>query len=130
MIRYAWITSAVAILAMAFAFPAVAQDANDSNGGSFFSELPVEVHGFYDMRAGYRLRKDKYEKDMSIMENRLQLDLDSYLDWGDIKVKGDVFGDWVQEQADFDLREANVFVRPFDFMDLKLGRQIQRTRPL
>jgi len=124
MIRYAWITSAVAILAMAFAFPAVAQDANDSNGGSFFSELPVEVHGFYDMRAGYRLRKDKYEKDMSIMENRLQLDLDSYLDWGDIKVKGDVFGDWVQEQADFDLREANVFVRPFDFMDLKVGRQI------
>ena len=58
------------------------------------------------------------------MENRLQLDLDSYLDWGDIKVKGDVFGDWVQEQADFDLREANVFVSPFDFMDLKLGRQI------
>jgi len=105
--------------------PVMAQedDANDSN--SFFSRLPaIEVHGFYEMRAGYRLRKDKYEKDMSIMENRLQVDLFSYPDWGDIKVKGDVFGDLVEEQADFDLREANIFLRPNDFMDVKVGRQI------
>ncbi|MCH8119530.1 MAG: hypothetical protein IIC00_07365 [Planctomycetes bacterium] len=84
----------------------------------------MEVHGFYETRSGYRLRKDKYEKDMSIMEDRLQLDLSSYPDWGDLKVKGDVFGDLVTEEVDFDLREANVFVSPLDFMDLKVGRQI------
>jgi len=102
--------------------PVIAQE---DNANDFTSLLPnLEFHGFYEARAGYRLRKDKYEKDMSIMENRLQLDLSSYSDWGDIKVKGDVFGDLVEEQADFDLREANIFLRPNDFMDLKVGRQI------
>ena len=75
------------------------------------------------MRSGYRLRKDKYEKDMSIMEQRLQIDLSSYLDWADFKVKGDIIGDLVEEQADFDLREAYMSTSPYDFMDLKVGRQ-------
>ncbi len=101
---------------------AAASDENAEN--SLFSKLPIETHGFYEMRGGYRLQNDRYEKDMSIMENRLQLDLYSYLDWGDLRVKGDVFGDLVEEQGDFDLREANVFIRPLDFMDLKVGRQI------
>jgi hypothetical protein len=100
--------------------PAGADDTNDS----FFSKLPVETHGFYETRAGYRLQNDKYEKDMSIMENRFQTDLYSYLDWGDIRVRGDLYGDLVEEQIDFDLREANVFLRPSSFMDLKVGRQI------
>ncbi len=82
------------------------------------------LHGFYEIRSGYRLRNDPYEKDMSIMEQRLQIELSSYLDWADFKVKGDVFGDMVEEQADFDLREAFIFTRPYDFMDLKVGRQI------
>ena len=86
-------------------------------------DLDVEVHGFYELRSGYRLRKDKYEKDMSVMETRLQTDLSSYPEWGDIKVKGDVYGDMVEEQAEFDLREANIFTRPVEFMDLKVGRQ-------
>jgi hypothetical protein len=108
-----------------FSFPAEAASDDAKANRSFFHNLPeVEVHGFYEMRAGYRLRKDKYEKDMSIMENRLQLDLSSYLDWADLKVRGDIFGDLVTEQADFDLREANIFTRPLDFMDLKIGRQI------
>ncbi|MBN2138433.1 MAG: hypothetical protein JW720_11560 [Sedimentisphaerales bacterium] len=96
----------------------------DANDGSWFKLPPIEVHGFYEMRAGYRTRKDKYAKDMSIMENRFQLDLYSYMDWGDIRVKGDFYGDLVEEQGSFDLREANVFFRPFKFMDMKIGRQI------
>jgi hypothetical protein len=103
---------------------AVASDENADANDSFFSKLSVEMHGFYEVRAGWRLRKDKYEKDMSIMENRLQLDLYSYLDWADLRFKGDVFGDLVTEKGHFDLREANVFTRPTDFMDLKVGRQI------
>jgi len=99
-------------------------DTDENAGGSIFSDLPIEVHGFYETRSGTRLRKDKYEKDISIMEDRLQLDLSSYPDWGDLKVKGDVLADWAAERADFDLREANIFVSPFDFMDMKVGRQI------
>jgi hypothetical protein len=104
--------------------PASAQEDSQKSEGSFLRELPVEVHGFYEIRSGYRLRNDKYEKDMSVMETRLQIDLASYLDWADLKVKGDVIGDMVTEQADFDLREANIFARPTDFMDIKVGRQI------
>jgi len=103
---------------------AAASDENAEAEDSFFSKLPIETHGFYEVRGGYRLQNDKYEKDMSIMEGRLQFDLFSYFDWGDVKVKGDVFGDMVTEEGDFDLREANVFTRPTEFMDLKVGRQI------
>jgi len=125
MIRFGKIITLLVIwIIMGISLPAVALDTDENTDGSFFSELPIEMHGFYEMRSGYRLRKDKYEKDMSIMENRLQLDLSSYPDWGDLKVKGDIFGDLVDEQADFDLRQANVFVSPFDFMDMKVGRQI------
>ncbi len=125
MIRSGRITTLLAIwIFVGVSLPAIAADTDENSDDSFFSDIPIEVHGFYEMRSGWRLRKDKYEKDMSIMENRLQLDLSSYPDWGDLKFKGDVFGDLVEEQADFDLREANIFVSPLDFMDLKVGRQI------
>jgi hypothetical protein len=104
---------------------AEASDENTDVNDSFISKLPpIETHGFYELRGGYRLQNDKYEKDMSIMEGRFQLDFFSYLDWGDIKVKGDVTGDMVTEEGDFDLREANIFTRPTDYMDVKVGRQI------
>jgi hypothetical protein len=102
----------------------VAGTSDGKAGESFFSKLPVEMHGFYEVRAGYRLLNDKYEKDMSIMENRLQLELSSYPDWADLKFKGDFIGDLVTEEGDFDLREANIFLRPTDYMDVKVGRQI------
>ena len=103
----------------------VASDENADVNDSFFSKLPpVETHGFYEIRGGYRLQEDKYEKDMSIMEGRFQFDLFSYFDWGNVKVKGDLLGDMVTEEGDFDLREANIFTRPTDFMDVKVGRQI------
>ncbi len=104
--------------------PAAAEDENQEAGDSLFGDMPIEIHGFYEIRTGYRIRKDPYEKDMSVMETRLQVDLASYPDWGDLKVKGDVFGGLVEEQADFDLREAYIFTQPLEFMDLKVGRQI------
>jgi hypothetical protein len=103
---------------------AAASDENAEAKESFLSKLPIETHGFYEFRGGYRLLEDKHEKDMSIMEGRFQFDLLSYQDWGDVKVKGDVIGDLVLEEGDFDLREANIFSRPTDFMDVKVGRQI------
>jgi len=110
--------------ALVLSLPAAAQDSDENDNDSFLSNLPVEVHGFYEIRSGYRLRKDKYQKDMSIMENRLQLEVSSYLDWADLKFKGDVFGYIGTERAYLDLREAYIFSRPFDFMDFKVGRQI------
>ena len=71
----------------------IASDENADAEESFFSKLPIETHGFYEVRGGYRLQEDKYEKDMSIMEGRFQFDLFSYFDWGDVKVKGDLLGD-------------------------------------
>ena len=113
----------VLLFAVVMCVVPVANAAEDDTPG-FLSDLEFEVHGFYEMRAGYRTRKDAYQKDMSIMENRLQVDIDSYLEWIDLKVKADVYGDMVTEQADFDLREAYALTYPFEFMDLKVGRQI------
>jgi hypothetical protein len=97
----------------------------EGKADSFLSGLPpIDLHGFYEIRSGYRTRKDKYQKDMSVMETRLQLELSSNLSWADLKVKGDVLGDLVTEEGDFELREAYMFTMPFDFMDLKVGRQI------
>jgi len=119
MIYYKW--SIAVILVVALSLPVMAQEDNTSDMNSLFANM--DVHGFYEIRSGYRTRKDKHEKDMSIMEQRLQIDLSSYLDWADFKIKGDIIGDLVEEQADFDLREAYIFMRPYDFMDLKVGRQ-------
>lgn len=91
---------------------------------SKLSEMPLDVHGFYEMRAGYRTEENKHQRDMSVMENRLQLELSSYTTWADFKLKGDFIGDRVEEKGKFDMREAYIFTVPVDFMDLKLGRQI------
>lgn len=116
------------IAIFAFSFSALAAGEPNEPVPSFFDDIKdvTEIHGFYEMRGGYRLQNDKYEKDMSIMENRLQLDSYSFFDWGDITVRGDAYGDLVEEQAEFDLREASFFARPADsdYMDLKIGRQI------
>jgi len=113
-------------LAAAIAPVAAAQDEEPKPDPvkEFFDKLDTEYHGFYEARAGYRLQNDPHEKDMSIMEARYQFDLFSMRDWGDVKVKGDVYGDGVEEKGVFDLREANLFMRPTDSMDVKLGRQV------
>ncbi len=120
------ITAAVVLFAAAFSPIVVAQDEEPKPNPvkEFFDKLDTEYHGFYEVRSGYRLQNDPYEKDMSIMEARYQFDLFSMREWGDIKVKGDVYGDGVEEKGVFDLREANIFTRPTDSMDVKLGRQV------
>lgn len=119
--RLRWIFG-ICVMCSSMAAAAASTESTDAND-SLLSKLPVETHGFYEIRGGYRLQNDKYEKDMSIMENRLQLDVSSYLDWADLKFKGDFIGDMVEEEGDFDLREANIFARPTDYMDIKIGRQ-------
>jgi len=110
------------LLALVCGTAAVGLGQEDEQKESWLGEW--DLHGYYELRAGYRTRKDPYEKDMSLMETRLQLDASTYNDWADFKFKGDVYGDLVLEEAEFDLREANIFTRPTDYMDLKIGRQI------
>ncbi|MDW7773299.1 MAG: hypothetical protein SCH71_10455 [Desulfobulbaceae bacterium] len=90
----------------------------------WLSEHEAELHGFADMRAGVRLGDDPHEKEASLGELRLQLDLFKYLDRGSIKLKGDVVADTVAEEVRPELREANLLYSPLDFMDVRLGRQI------
>ncbi len=99
-----------------------ANEKEESEFMRLFSD--ASVHGFYEIRGGYRLSNDKHEKDMSLMEMRYQLDLSTRNEWMDIKLKGDIIGDLVEEQGDFDMREAYILTYPADFLDLKIGRQI------
>lgn len=84
----------------------------------------LEVNGFFEMRAGSRLQDDPGEKDISVLETRLQVDLFTYTDWMDFKFKGDVLANGVTEDVEGEVREGWLFSRPSDYLDLKLGRQV------
>ena len=93
---------------------------------NFLDELfaNAHLHGFTEARVGYRLHSDDNQKDKSLMEMRFQFDIDSRTELFDFKLKGDIIGDNVDEEGDFDLREAYFIAYPADFLDLKIGRQI------
>jgi len=88
-------------------------------------KLPFGVHGFFETRAGTRVQDDDAQsKTGSIGEARFQLDLDQALDWAELRFKTDFVHDWVTNEWDTDVREANAVLMPFDFADIKIGRQI------
>ena len=92
---------------------------------SFLETLPFELHGFLEARGGLRTQDDPHEsKTATLGETRLQLHLFKALGWAKFRIKSDFLYDGVAEGADVDLREANAIFTPFDFMDLKVGRQI------
>lgn len=84
----------------------------------------VENHGFFETRLGCRTHNDLHEKDFSIAESRLQLELFRSTRKVDLKVQVDTTADLITEQGDSDLRQASLFFRPTEWMDIKLGRQI------
>lgn len=108
-------------------------------GGLFFSVLfvwgawagddlkafsPVEVNGFLELRAGCRVRDDPRQKQASVMESRLQAELFTYAPWAEFKYKGDAWADGIIEKGEYDTREAWMFARPSDVLDVKIGRQV------
>jgi hypothetical protein len=101
--------------------PAVAESDWQDN---LFDSYGLEVNGFVEARGGVRVRQDPLEKDYSIAETRLQLDISKDLEWGMIKLKGDLYGDQVTEEFGAQLREANLVFSPLDSVDLKAGRQV------
>ncbi|HPY76994.1 MAG TPA: hypothetical protein PLQ45_04055 [Anaerohalosphaeraceae bacterium] len=119
-----WIAGKISIVWLAVVLTA-AVAADQPKEPSIWSQFaPLEAHGFYEIRGGYRLQNDRYEKDMSVMESRFQLDLYTYNDWAEFKYKGDVYGDLTLEKGRYQTRETWISFQPTEFMDVKLGRQI------
>jgi hypothetical protein len=89
--------------------------------------------GFFETRLGARTQRDPYERDLSISEARLRLELDRQFGSYVFKLGGDLIVDplfdrWQPDLETgagfFDLREANVATSPLPWLDLKLGRQV------
>jgi len=92
-------------------------------------KLPFGLHGFVETRVGTRVRSNRYiSETASIGETRLQLEASKDFELGDlmpeVRIKTDFYYDAVKKHALADLREANVVFAPFDFLDVKLGRQV------
>ncbi len=97
------------------------------------TSLPFDLSGFWEGRLGFRTQRDPYEKDVSIGETRLQLQVEKAWDRVSFKLTTDFLYDPVLdhqairlEKGDgfLDLREASLLIRPTNFMDVKIGRQI------
>ena len=95
--------------------------------------LGIDVHGFADLRAGTRITEDDYERDTSLLESRLQLDVSRIGDFATFQIRADFLYDDIPKETDLDLedgtgfidlREANILFSPIDLMDVKIGRQI------
>jgi len=84
----------------------------------------TDLNGFIETRAGVRLQNDPHQKDASLGETRLQLDLASDLPGVILKIKADLLADLVTEEAVAELRELNFLFSPLQSMDVKLGRQV------
>ena len=93
----------------------------------------LDIHGFIEMDYGAKLSDDTTKNDSyNMAEARLQLQLSHYFsgenylaDKGSaINLKADFLVDgYYSGKTSFDLREANFVFTPWDFMDVKAGRQ-------
>jgi len=95
--------------------------------------LPFDLTGFGEMRIGLRLQDDPTQKQVSIGEGRLHLEVVKSWQGVTANLATDFLYDPVLDrhridlesgEGWFDLREANLVFRPTDFSDVKIGRQI------
>jgi len=87
-------------------------------------EHETDLYGFIEARGGLRLDRRENERDGSIGETRLQLDLGRQLESGGLKFKADLVADGVEENLRAELREAHYSFTPADNMDVRVGRQV------
>ena len=97
------------------------------------TSLSSLINGFLEGRAGIRTQDDSEEKDASVGDLRLQVEVEK-------EFRGIIFSttsDWLYDpvldkhhvrleegKGFLDLREANILIRPLEIVDLKIGRQI------
>jgi hypothetical protein len=105
----------------------------EATGRAALRELPFDLTGFWDTRVGMRTQRDHHEKDMSLGETRLQLEIEKSWTTSTLKLTTDVLYDPAFDHHELrleegrgwlDLREASYALTPTDFMDVKVGRQI------
>jgi hypothetical protein len=108
-----------------------AAEAASAEGEEVFKSL--NLTGFLEARGGIRTQEDPYEKDASLAETRLQLEMQQLWKGLNFRVVSDFLYDPVLDRhgVDFeegegwvDLRQANAGFTPLPFMDVKAGRQI------
>ncbi|MCP5245542.1 MAG: hypothetical protein H6937_06170 [Burkholderiales bacterium] len=96
-------------------------------------KLPFNLSGFWEARGGFRVTGDPNEKQQSITETRLQLQVQKSLRNIAFNLTTDLLYDNVADNLPVqlnsgrgfvDLREANLTFSPLDFVDIKAGRQI------
>jgi hypothetical protein len=101
------------------------------SGASVYAQL--DLHGFADARMGARTGSDPAQDDYSLMEFRLQLDREIFLDRATIQLRSDFVYDDLAPTQGLDLetgegwldpREVNLQFSPTDIIDVKAGRQI------
>jgi len=98
-----------------------------------FAELPT-IHGFIEADCGIKISDDETKRDsINLLEQRLQLKTTYFFEGenyladksGVVNFKSDFTVDqYFSGKTDFDLRELNLALTPFSFIDIKLGRQI------
>lgn len=95
--------------------------------------LPLEISGFWEARGGTRVVNDAHERQTSIAETRLQLEIEKNFNRALFSLVTDFIYDDVADTHDInlntgrgwiDLRSANLVFSPASFMDIKAGRQI------
>ncbi len=96
-------------------------------------KLPFNFTGFWEIRTGYRVQDDNFQDDDILGETRFQFELDKLWKGINFELTADLYYDWVDHNHSVDLnrgegfldiREASAAFSPFDFMDVKIGRQI------
>ncbi len=84
----------------------------------------IDYHGFIDARGGRRIVSPVNEQGTSMLETRLQLEVDYDLGWSVGKFKGDLYADTIEHKLSGNLREVYLLGSPLEFADLKIGRQV------
>lgn len=97
------------------------------------TDLPFDLSGFWEARGGKRVVDDPNERDTSLAETRLQLQVEKHFNAASLYLTTDFIYDNVADSHSIelntgngwiDLRETNLVFSPTDFMDMKIGRQI------
>ncbi len=114
----------VTLLLCVLPFAVYGEEESTSFIDQLYDSYGIELAGFAETRWGGRVVDDSHEKDLSIGEGRMQLELSRDFDAFLLKFKGDLIGDAVTEEVNGDIRDLSVLFSPTGNMDVKMGRMV------
>ena len=103
----------------------ITQDSTGKNIFETIKEWPIESYFFTDFRNNLLITptSNHFQKH-SYSELKLQWDLSYYLGLTEWKLKNDFIYDNYLKKFRLDLREANIWIPTWSWLDIKVGRQI------